>query len=350
MNLCELRIVPVRPDEEARFQSLLDEHHYLGAAHKIGESAFYAVDWRGQWVALSVFSACALKSAARDQWIGWHRRESFGRLHLITCQSRFLILQSVPNLASRSLALLARQVAADWPLRFGHPVVLIETFVDPDLFEGVCYQASGWLNIGTTRGFRRKGGRYQSGSTPKMMFVRPLRRDATKILSSRRLGREFYLHGVYRMTLVENDYKTLFDYLSQIDDHRFARGQRYRLASLLGLACAAVLCGARGYRQMSEWVDAQSDTVIRYFRTGFRAGKVQRPSLSCLRDAITNTDSDQLSAALRRWWDDHGPGDDAIALDGKTLRGAIDENDVQVHVLGACGHTSRIPLGKKKRN
>ena len=350
MDLSELRVVSIQPHEEAHFQSLLDEHHYLGAAHKIGESAFYAVQWRDQWVALSVFSSCALKSRVRDEWIGWQRRESFGRLHLITCQSRFLILESVPNLASRSLALLARRVAADWPLRFGHPVVLLETFVDPGRFKGSCYVAAGWLNLGHTRGFRRKGGRYESGSSPKMMFVRPLRRDARKILSETRLAREFYLHGVYRMTLVENDCKTLLEYLSEIDDPRARRGQRYRLGSLLALSCAAVLCGARGYLQIAEWVDAQSDTVLRYFRTGLRRGKVQRPSVTCLRHAIMKADSDQLSEAFRRWWADHGPGDDAIALDGKTLRGAIDENDRQVHVLGACGHASRAPLGKKKRN
>ena len=60
-------------------------------------------------------------------------------------------------------------------------------------------------------------------------------------------------------------------------------------------------------------------------------------------------DSDQLSEDIWRWWADHGPGDDAIALDGKTLRGAIDENDRQVHVLGACGHASHAPLGKKTK-
>ena len=158
MDLSELRVVSIQPHEEAHFQSLLDEHHYLGAAHKIGESAFYAVQWRDQWVALSVFSSCALKSRVRDEWIGWQRRESFGRLHLITCQSRFLILESVPNLASRSLALLARRVAADWPLRFGHPVVLLETFVDPGRFKGSCYVAAGWLNLGHTRGFAEKAG------------------------------------------------------------------------------------------------------------------------------------------------------------------------------------------------
>ena len=105
--------------------------------------------------------------------------------------------------------------------------------------------AAGWLNLDQTCGYCRNGGRYDSGLSPKMVFVRPLRRDARKVLSQPRMACKFYLHGVYRMTLVENDCKTLFGYLSEIDNPRCRRRRRYRLGSLLALSCAAVLCGAR---------------------------------------------------------------------------------------------------------
>ena len=66
---------------------------------------------------------------------------------------------------------------------------------------------------------------------------------------------------------------------------------------------------------------------VRHFRTGLRRGKVQHPSVSYLYHAVMKANSDQLTETIRRWWADHGPGDDAIALEGKTLRAAIDEND-----------------------
>ena len=99
MNLSELVIVPVRRDEEEKFLALMRQHHYLGAPHKIGESAFYAAVLQGRWVALSSFYAAALKSRARDEWLGWHPRDRGARLHLITNQSRFLILE--PDCESR---------------------------------------------------------------------------------------------------------------------------------------------------------------------------------------------------------------------------------------------------------
>ena len=138
MNLHEITLHPITPSEEPQFRALLDAHHYLGSLPKIGNTLWYVVTWRGQWVALVSFSAAAWKCAARDQWIGWDFRYQFDRLHLVANNSRFLILpgQHYPNLASRILSLCERQLAQDWPNRFGHPLWLLETFVDPRHFHG----------------------------------------------------------------------------------------------------------------------------------------------------------------------------------------------------------------------
>ena len=50
----------------------------------------------------------------------------------------------------------------DWPARFHHPLVLLETFVDPSRFVGTVYRAAGWTELGMTRGFRRVRGGYLS--------------------------------------------------------------------------------------------------------------------------------------------------------------------------------------------
>ena len=298
MDLSELVIVPVTRDQEAHFNALMNTHHYLGAPPKIGESAFYAAVLDGRWVALSSFYASALKSRARDQWLGWHQRDRIPRLHLITNQSRFLTLESIPNLASRTLSLLERRIASDWPVR----------------------------------------------------FVRPVQKNARQLLAGAHLDTHFFPNGVSRKMYVTDDFKTILDYFSHIKDPRKARGQRYRIETLLALSAAAVLSGARGYLEIGEWVQAQSDAVLRHFKVGKRRGKLQRPSVYCLRNALLITDPEQLDAAMQAWCASIDGDDRAIAIDGKTLRSAIDENDRQLHVLGACGHQTRMPLGKKKRN
>ena len=120
----------------------MQAHHYLGALPGIGETLRYVAHHRGRWLALVVFSAPALKCAARDRWIGWSFAVQFDRLHLLTNNSRFLLLPGAPrNLGSRVLSLCTRRLVRDWPARFAHPLLLVETFVDPARFHGTVYRA-----------------------------------------------------------------------------------------------------------------------------------------------------------------------------------------------------------------
>jgi hypothetical protein len=103
------------------------------------------------------FSSAALKCAARDCWIGWNFRHQYSRLKLLTNNSRFLILPAwhYPNLASITLSLCLKRLPGDWQAYFGHPSLLVETFVDPARFHGTLYKASNWLYPGNTQGFSR---------------------------------------------------------------------------------------------------------------------------------------------------------------------------------------------------
>ena len=51
---------------------------------------------------------------------------------------------------------------------------------------------------------------------------------------------------------------------------------------------------------------------------------------------------------VRAWFSAHGHDDASLAIDGKTMKGAVDEAGRQVHILGACGHETAIPWGQKK--
>lgn len=150
LNLREALVRPVLPSEERCFQERMQAYHYLGALPKIGETLWYAASWRDEWVALLTFSAAAWKCAVRERWIGWDFRHQYDRLHLVTNNSRFLILPQyhIPNLASRILSLCQKRLCTDWQERFGHPVALLETFVDPQRFRGTVYKASNWTLCG----------------------------------------------------------------------------------------------------------------------------------------------------------------------------------------------------------
>jgi hypothetical protein len=135
----------------------MQEHHFLGAPPKISETLWYVATFANQWGALLSFSGAALKCSARDRWIGWDFRHQCDRLKLITTNSCFLILpeRHFPNLASRILSLCHKRLSADWQAIFGHPIVLLETFVVPQRFTGTIYKAANWIYVGETKGFRR---------------------------------------------------------------------------------------------------------------------------------------------------------------------------------------------------
>ena len=172
--LSEVQVRPVERSEEERYQEQMARHHYLGALPKIGETVWYVATWREQWVAQWSLSAAALKCGVRDRWIGWDFRSQYGRLKLIANNSRFLILPDWhrPNVGSRVLSLTERRVVADWPARFGHPLLLLETFVDPRRFHGGVYRAANSIELGRTQGYRRTPEGYSAeADAPKRVFV-----------------------------------------------------------------------------------------------------------------------------------------------------------------------------------
>ena len=191
----------VAAEDEARFRALMQTHHYLGAVPGMGETVRYVAHHRGRWLALLVFSAPALKCGARDRWVGWDRGVQFARLHLVTNNSRFLILPGGErNLGSRVLSLCTRRLVRDWPARFGHDVLLAETFVDPALFRGTLYRAANWIEAGRTRGFARGGAGYNEHARPKLVFLHPLCRGARARLGAADLDPRLR-KGVPKMTL-----------------------------------------------------------------------------------------------------------------------------------------------------
>lgn len=350
MHLNQIILRPVHKTEEAKFQELMDQHHYLGSLKKIGNTIWYVAISDGHWVALLSFSAAALKCTVRDSWIGWDYRFQFDRLNLIANNSRFLILPSfhIKNLGSRVLSLCRKRIQNDWKYYFGYPLLLMETFVDPTRYQGTIYKASNWQLVGYTKGFKRTRNGYSNKiQTPKMVFVCPLHRTARLVLSKPQLN-AIYKTGASRMKLNAEKMRSLPDFFSAIPDPRGKTGRRHRLSTVLGISAAAILCGMRGYKAISDWAAALSQGARVRFKCRYQGGKYQVPSESIIRDVLVRVNPSELDYALQGWNEVHGAIDESLAIDGKTMCNALDEEGRQTHIMSVIGHDSAQCYTQKK--
>ncbi len=180
-GLQPLRVEPVAGcTESALFQFLLQRYHYLGHRHGVGENVQYlAQDRTSRPVACLLFGAAAWQVRARDAWIGWEPAARQRALFLLANHARFLILPWVraPQLGSHLLHRAAARLSADWRNKYGHPICLVETFVERDRFEGTCYRAAGWLPVGPTTGRTRNDKGAGAVAPVKEVYLKPLRPD-----------------------------------------------------------------------------------------------------------------------------------------------------------------------------
>lgn len=171
--------------ERSWVKGALERYHYLGFGGPVGENLQYLVrDGQGRELACLVFGAAAWKCQARDRFIGWSAEQRQRRLGLIANNSRFLILPwvQVRHLASWMLGRISRRLAGDWQLKYGHPIVLLETFVERDRFVGTVYQAANWLAAGATSGRTRQDRHTCIQAPVKDIYLYALRPDFRSVL------------------------------------------------------------------------------------------------------------------------------------------------------------------------
>jgi hypothetical protein len=350
VNLQEVHIRTVRPVEETRFQELMQRHHYLGALPKISETLWYVATLAEEWIALLSFSAPALKCSPRDRWIGWDFRHQYDRLKLLTNNSRFLILPDwhVPNLGSRILSLCQQRLPLDWQKAFGHPLVLLETFVDPQRFHGTIYKAANWIYTGQSKGFHRTRQGYSAmTASRKMVFVKPLISNVQALLSQPVLEPTYRMGGPKIMISAQH-MKSLPDFFEDIPDPRRPQGRRHPLSAVLAIATAATLCGMRGYLAISDWAKSLSQKARERFGCRYENRRYIVPSLSIIRNVLIRVDPVQLDSALQRWNRVYAQNDESLAIDGKTMKNAIDDQGYQAHIMSAVGHQTKACHTQKK--
>jgi len=143
-----------RTSEEALFNSLMEQHHYLGYEQPVGEHLKYVVRAHGRPIACLAWSSAPRHLGSRDRFLGWGAEARRRNVRFLACNTRFLILPwvEVPHLASHLLSRMAKRLSEDWERLYHHPIYFLETFVDPERFRGTCYRAANWMVLGRTTG------------------------------------------------------------------------------------------------------------------------------------------------------------------------------------------------------
>ncbi|MGP3915221.1 ISAs1 family transposase [Nonomuraea sp. 10N515B] len=163
------------------------------------------------------------------------------------------------------------------------------------------------------------------------------------------------------MPVVIAEYASLLDHLRQVPDPRDRRGIRHALASILAVAAAAVLAGARSFTAIGEWIadapiQVQAALEVRHDPM---IGAHRPPHEATIRRLLEIVDADMFDAILTRWLtarlrmqaesapsSGRGRQRQAIAVDGKALRGARLSDHSTVHLLAAFDHTSGVVLAQ----
>jgi Druantia protein DruA/DDE_Tnp_1-associated/Transposase DDE domain len=355
-----LRQVTVRlstPEERDRFDQLLEQRHYLQSARLGGPSLRYVAEVDGQWVALITFSGASPHTKAREQKIRWTPRQRARRLGFVVNNSRFLVLperQRYPNLASRVLALCLKRLSGDWQERWGHPVLLVESYVDESQYRGTCYRACGFEAVGLTAGFGRcSRDYYLEHGQPKQLYLRPLRPRALGLLRQGRLPKDLAEHeekisGPCPLRATQLD--SLLEVFQQFKDPRRGHGLRHRQAFVLACAAVAMLMGAGGYEAFEEECQKLTQRQLRALgcRPNPKTGRYRPPSDSTFFRVLTGLNAAEFDLRIGQWMIAQEISIlQGLAVDGKCLRGSGRTDGKPLQLLSAVSHRLRLTVAQE---
>ena len=343
------------PKDVTRWNKLVQKHHYLKEHRMVGESLKYVAKVNGNWFALLGWSSAAFHLRARDAWIGWTDPLRKSRRSLVACNARFVLLgpkSTSGNLPSRILSLNLKRLSADWQQHYRHPIALVETFVDPERFEGTCYRAANWIEIGVTKGFgRSRIDFYQLHDKPKAIFLHPLTPKARHILSAPVMPPTWapfeHVADPIEYPLSGQQTRSLLQALGALRDPRRNKGRVHRkVASIVAIATAAMIAGNNGLIDIGEFSQSLNQNQLRSLRAARcrKTGKFLAPSESTIRRVLQRLDPKQLDGIVSDWLRSHlkDLGIAALAVDGKCLRTASKINGESIQLFSALDTQTHI--------
>jgi len=168
-----------RTPEEGLFNSLMQQHHYLGYSQPVGEHLKFMVCAGTRPVALFAWSSAARHLGPRDRYLGWASPLRRQNIRFLAYNTRYLIPEwvQVPHLASHLLSRMTRMLCTEWQRAYGHPVHFAETFVDTTRHRGTCYRAANWQLLGRTQGRGKDDLTHRPNRTLKDVLGLPLIAD-----------------------------------------------------------------------------------------------------------------------------------------------------------------------------
>jgi hypothetical protein len=340
-----VQIRVVNKAEQARFDRVLAQKHYLGEAKPTGDFLRQVAVREGQWVGLLAWGAACYSIRDRDEWIGWSATLRAQRQKLIVQNRRFLLLAEKgqhPNLASQILGAAVRSLPQQWEQRFGYRPVLAESFTDIETFEGTCYKAAGWEPVGKSKGYsRHRADFYVRHDRPKKLWLKKLHPDARELLCGAELpraqqgGGRCDAHGV--MPLGSRQCRSLMEALQQVPDPR-AKNSQFRIGAVLSIVAMALLSGCRDLSSIHRFgqrlSQKQRGLIGLPRKRGSRFYKI--PCYSVYYRLLAALDTDALAEVLSGWLSEQSgslPG--SLALDGKMVRDTIGVLSVVEQETGA---------------
>jgi len=347
LDHCYLRLLS-EPEEILRCDQAIRDHHYLHNVTLMGEHLRYALICRGEWLAVATWSSAAFHLKDRDAFIGWSPEQCRRRLGLLANNSRLLVLPDhhSPNLISRFMKFMLQQLSPDWEKRWGHPIALVETFVDPRFYQGTAYKVSGWVHLGRTAGWKRDADDfYQKHDAPKQIWIRELVPKARVHLRAAELPAAWapVEAGVKpRCTARKDQILSLKEMVrAEIPEFRRAQSLAYPVEGMLCLMVMASAQGVmRGPEDLADYADSLSQEQLRAlgFRQEVHGGEYRHPRKTTFGRVLRAVDEDALEGLLLRWQDQIlGPAQDRVVIiDGKKVRPG------GVEIVNAVNSTGRF--------
>ena len=344
-NSLQIKIIDTKEDM-ARFTELAKKFHYMGEGCPAGDTLRMVVVADGEWIALLLWGSACYRLKHRDEWIGWTPQQRAARQKLVVQNRRFVLLSQPgehPNLASRILGQVIRELPAVWKERFGYEPLLAETFSDIEVREGTCYKASGWTALGKTKGYSRHAADYYvKNDRPKKLWVRELRKNATKQLRSIHLPDEFKkgagadADGV--MPINAKQIESLHEALCKVPDPR-AKNCVYHIGAILSIVAMGVFSGHKDLKAIMRFANRMTlaqrkKLALPSFEKGSRYKKI--PSYTAVYNLLTQLDLNAFSQGLSDWLAQHrGSLPVALAMDGKFIRDTVGLVTLAEHNTGS---------------
>jgi hypothetical protein len=248
----------------------------------------------------------------------------------------------------------------DWRAAFGHPVLVAESFVEPEHFVGTCYKAAGWHCLGPTGGLARDDRDfYRDLDAPKQLWVRPLHPQALSWLRAQALPPHLAAplpetppRCPYQSAQLDPLWQRFHDRLT---DPRARRGKRHLLATIFAIAALATLAGEKGPKGFARFAALLTQPQRRHLRCrpDKHTGRLDVPSEPTFRRAFKRGDRVEFHTVLADRLAAHDPETlTAIAVDGKTVKGSRQADGRPVHLMSAVTPTTQrllnqIPIAEK---